>query len=202
MPELAEPIINEGLAYETGEHIDRAAEFYQDAYDRHPHHPVAIASLVRVRIKQDADADEIGFLLDELIMHDGRQPWVEWAKELRATKYRSQCDTCPPEVAMEVAKGTANFEFLETPRNMIDLRNELIPMQESPGIELVPTPIEDLGSPNSSILIPPVNGTPSDVDLSSDLDPNRPVRIPFETTFRAASAVETVSFELPSEWQP
>ncbi len=94
MPELAEPLINQGLAYETAERIDRAAEIYQIAYTKFPHHPHAISSLVRARIKQDANPDEIGFLLDELIMHDGRQEWVEWAKELRATQYRTSCSDC------------------------------------------------------------------------------------------------------------
>lgn len=109
MPELAEPLINQGLAYETGERIDRAAEIYQIAYAKFPHHPHAISSLVRARIKQDASPDEIAFLLDELIMHDGRQEWVEWAKELRATRYRTSCLDCfigQPDDGAPTARGT------------------------------------------------------------------------------------------------
>lgn len=94
MPEHVEPVINQGLAYEMGERLNRAYEFYQLAYDQAPHHPAAIASLVRIRIKQDASTAEVAALLDELIMHDGRENWVRWAKELRATRYRSTCFAC------------------------------------------------------------------------------------------------------------
>lgn len=94
MPELVEPIINQGLAYETGERLQRAEEYYQRAYEHTPMHPVAIASLARVRIKLDRDPQEIAFLLDELILHDSRQEWVQWAKELKATRYRLDCEQC------------------------------------------------------------------------------------------------------------
>lgn len=105
MPDLVEPIINTGLAYETGERLERAADVYQEAYARQPSHPVAIASLVRCKVKLDSDPFEIAFLLDELIMHDGRRDWVEWAKELRATKYRNDCLGCWSEQAARPADG-------------------------------------------------------------------------------------------------
>lgn len=94
MPELVEPTINQGLAYETGERLERAAQLYQQAYHQDPHHPVAIASLVRTKIKLDDDPSEIGFLLSELVMHDGRQEWVEWAKRLLATRYPNHAGSC------------------------------------------------------------------------------------------------------------
>ncbi len=94
MPDLPDPFVNQGLAYETGEQIDRAIEIYRDALDRFPQNPNAIASLARALIKQDADPYEIAGLLDELIMRDGRPEWVIWAKELRQTKYRTDCQPC------------------------------------------------------------------------------------------------------------
>ena len=131
MPELVEPIINQGLAYETGERIDRAAEFYQQAYHQQPNHAIAIASLVRARIKQDGDPIEIGFLLDELIMHDGRQDWVEWAKKLRATKYRDQCIDC------DLYDDSAQFPMGGSfPHRHSPIQDQLLPLnQDSPGRE-------------------------------------------------------------------
>ncbi len=202
MPELAEPIINEGLAYETGERLDRAAEFYQLAYNRHPTHPIAIASLVRVRIKQDASADEIGFLLDELIMHDGRQEWVAWAKELRATRYQNQCEDCPAQM-MPDGPG------LESPRISSDSgfsAEQLLPLIDGPTSDLVPVPIEQLGAPDGTIWMPSVQSAPSILDQSSHSKPDKPVRIPFDPPAppRAISAtgVQQVSFEVPDELLP
>ncbi|QDV42567.1 Tetratricopeptide repeat protein [Stieleria neptunia] len=94
MPSFPEPIVGQGLAYETGEQLERAVEFYEVAYERFPADPIAISSLVRARIKLDRPSEEIGYLLDELIMHDRRCEWVEWAKELRLTKYRAGGGTC------------------------------------------------------------------------------------------------------------
>ncbi|MEO1527966.1 MAG: hypothetical protein AAFX06_21240 [Planctomycetota bacterium] len=96
MPELAEPIINQGLAYETAEQLGQALAFYQVAHERFPTHPIAIASLVRTHIKMNGPSEAIGALLDQLILHDSRQNWIEWAKELRQTKYRSNCEECIP----------------------------------------------------------------------------------------------------------
>lgn len=88
MPGLVEPIVNQGLAYETAEMLDQAATYYSEAVAKNPRHAIAISSLARVRIKQGAPGDEIGYLLDQLILHDGREHWVQWAKNLRMTQYR------------------------------------------------------------------------------------------------------------------
>ncbi len=135
MPELVEPIINQGLAYETGERLERAAEIYQDAYSRLPSHPVAIASLVRCKVKLDADPYEIAFLLDELIMHDGRREWVEWAKELRATKYRNDCLECGEHQSHQQFDDQSSDRQPSLGRDEFDresdsLRRELLPMTE------------------------------------------------------------------------
>lgn len=94
MPELPHPLIGQGLAYETAEQLDRAERHYRDAHERFPTHPLVLSSLTRVLIKQDSDPHEIGLLLDQLILHDSRQEWIEWAKELRMTRYRDDCELC------------------------------------------------------------------------------------------------------------
>ena len=183
MPELVEPIINQGLAYESGERIDRAAEFYQQAYDQQPHHPAAIASLVRARIKQDGDPAEIGYLLDELIMYDGRPEWVEWAKELRSTKYRDNLsEKC------EFQNDSSNSELFD-PENVEFQMNPASGEHPSDrpliGNEMGSPSMNQFESPGKSILvpmnqIPGENGkpywesTPMDVPLGSIRNLSRP----------------------------
>ncbi|WP_436717714.1 hypothetical protein U8335_13610 [Roseiconus lacunae] len=119
MPSLAEPLIGKGLAYESGEQLERALEIYENAYERFPGNPLVIASLARARIKLDRPADEIGGLLDELIMLDGRQDWVAWAKELRQTKYRINCMDC-------------YSSSMTDPRLPLDPQQEFQPERQSP----------------------------------------------------------------------
>lgn len=199
MPELAEPIINQGLAYETGERMDRAAELYELAYSRHPTHPVAIASLVRVRIKQDASPDEIGFLLDELIMHDGRQEWVTWAKELRSTRYRDRCEECP----ILLSPNAGGFGPPGTFEDASSDAEQIVPSGEWPISELIPAPLEPLRGPDGSDWIPAVEAAPSVMDQSLNQVPEKPLRIPFaaphDSTPVSSSGVKQVSFEIPGE---
>ncbi len=208
MPELVEPIINQGLAYETGERMDRAAEIYQEAYNRQSNHPVAIASLVRARIKQDADPYEIAYLLDELIMHDGRREWVEWAKELRATKYRDGCLDC------ETAEDSSAPSFDSSPQQDMSgaLRDQLVPMDQVPDGVLVPTDIEELPLPANSILAPANNDEGEDAPSPDDQSnwsnerarpvEDRPTRLPqaaklFDRGSGPPGKVRPASFESP-----
>lgn len=94
MPGLVEPIINQGLAYETAEMLDRAEAFYREAVERDPTHPSAISALARLRIKMGADPYEIAHLLDQVILHDPRPQWIQWAKMWRVTQYASGCGVC------------------------------------------------------------------------------------------------------------
>ncbi|MEM6691226.1 MAG: tetratricopeptide repeat protein [Planctomycetota bacterium] len=94
MPELPHPIVGQGLAYETAEQLDQAELYYRQAHEQFPTNPLVLSSLVRVLIKQDSDPFEIGVLLDQLILHDDRQDWIEWAKELRMTRYGLDCGVC------------------------------------------------------------------------------------------------------------
>lgn len=161
MPDLVEPIINQGLAYETGERLDRATEFYQIAYDQQPNNAFAISSLVRARIKQDGNPMEIAFLLGELIMSDGRQEWVEWAKELRATKYRDLCTDCGESVVSEHGEdwGTSGPS----------LQSQLVPPDQKPNPSLVPADTDVLPSPD------PTLGWPNGENENTEVQPANPV---------------------------
>ena len=191
MPDWVEPIIGQGLAYETGEKLDRAIEFYRLAYDHQPKHPIAISSLIRAMIKQDEDPAEIAFLLDELIMIDGRQEWVQWAKQLRATRYRHQGGYCPPslnETFPDSSHGMINDSFpLNAPESSSsDGENYLTPWADEK--TLVPNTSSELPLPEpsgqlleeSNLLLPsPVEIAPVPLPDYSQLKqaPRHPIRL-------------------------
>jgi Tfp pilus assembly protein PilF len=87
MPGRVEPILNQGLVYETADRLDQASSYYSEAFAMEPRNPVAIGNLARLRVKQDDDPDEVNFLLKELVLHDDRPDWIAWAEELLATRY-------------------------------------------------------------------------------------------------------------------
>ena len=82
LPERTESLINLGLVYETAGQLEIAQEHYEMAHARKPRDPEALANLARVTIKLDGDPDEIHWLLTELVMHDSRRQWSDWAKDL------------------------------------------------------------------------------------------------------------------------
>lgn len=193
MPDLVEPIVNQGLAYETAEQIDRAIEFYRRAHMQNPHHTIALASLTRALVKQDGDPGEIGYLLDELIMHDTRQEWVTWAKELRATRYRDQCIECDDEqVQAYLSSGDVDGASIapipERNANQVFEFIEEIP----PPMESLPGPINDPETPSTPDIDPPSTTSPlrellrlSPADVST-----KPVRLPLPAGTR----------EKPRQW--
>ncbi|MCD0462265.1 tetratricopeptide repeat protein [Roseiconus lacunae] len=133
MPDLVEPIINQGLAYETAEQFEKAEAYYRRAYNQNPHNAVAIGSLLRALIKQDRASVEIGLLLDELILHDHRANWITWAKQLRSTKYRdpfNSCSTC--ENTLEPEQFFSPLQFPEHSEGL-DIFNK-----DSQSLELLP----------------------------------------------------------------
>ena len=202
MPELVEPIINQGLAYETGERLTKAADLYQQACDQDSTHPIAIASLARTRIKMDGDPQAIAFLLDELIMHDGRQAWVEWAKELRATRYRNQLGNCSVDsetlgdvefhgLSRHDVSSSTNKWNAETPtlNSPVTIGPAPVAGDSNPQMNLVPAPIQDIGpevqkSPTESgILLPPPPQEPTPLnDLTQSLKRPQPKRIGMRTS--------------------
>lgn len=86
-PTAIEPLINLGLVHEEGDQLDEAAEYNRQAINLQPNNAIAVGNLIRVLVKQDADALEIHGLLKQLIFIDSRPDWLEWAQELVATRY-------------------------------------------------------------------------------------------------------------------
>jgi hypothetical protein len=77
-----------GLVYETAGQLEKAAETYGKALEIAPDDRNALACSARVAVKQDEAPDRIHWLLEQVVMHDDRAEWLNWAKELLATRYR------------------------------------------------------------------------------------------------------------------
>lgn len=87
-PTSAVPLINLGMVYEQAGQLEPAAEHYAQAIGLEPRNAVALGNLARVRIKQDWDPLEIHQLLEQVIFHDTREEWLDWADMMRSTHYR------------------------------------------------------------------------------------------------------------------
>ncbi|MFG0261961.1 MAG: hypothetical protein ACF788_06195 [Novipirellula sp. JB048] len=88
MPTAAEPLINQALVYEEADRLQEAEVRYRAALSRQPQHPDAIGGLARNLVRQDGEPGEIAFLLDEVLLRDSRPDWIQWARELRQTRFR------------------------------------------------------------------------------------------------------------------
>jgi hypothetical protein len=86
MPNRFEPLLNLGQVYEDVERFSDAESYYQIAYEMAPHQPMVIGHCARVRVRQDQYDAQTRSLLEELIFHDNRPEWAQWARELLATK--------------------------------------------------------------------------------------------------------------------
>ncbi|TWU62328.1 Tetratricopeptide repeat protein [Crateriforma conspicua] len=168
MPERVEPIINQGLAYEMAGRIERAEDYYRRAHDREPTHPWAISSLVRTLIKQNEDPDEIRFLLRELILHDHREDWVQWAELLMETRFGVDCDQCT--------------DYQSFPRGGLEPTPYSLPSKESPSgstmgdVEDVQLFDPNMSLPSDEPATPFNEGTGSDIELREE-SISLPVRI-------------------------
>lgn len=93
MPERSEAITNLGLVYETAGQLDNAALHFESAYALAPGQADTIGNLSRVLIKLEGDPARIHWLLNELILHDTRREWVNWAQDLLNTRYLAAGDS-------------------------------------------------------------------------------------------------------------
>ncbi|MCU0718143.1 MAG: tetratricopeptide repeat protein [Pirellula sp.] len=87
-PDQPDPLINLGLVFEQADQLDLASDYYTQALELNPNHPIALGNYVRVLVKTDADPLEINQLLQRLKFVDSRPDWLDWADELLSTKYR------------------------------------------------------------------------------------------------------------------
>ena len=61
--------------------MDRAIEHYELADSLEPQIPEFLGNLARARRSQDDHSDEVVYLLQEIVFHDTRLDWVEWARD-------------------------------------------------------------------------------------------------------------------------
>lgn len=85
MAERAEPVYNLGLLHESIQDVNGAINYYVQAYQREPYHPMIIGSLARARVRQGRKDAETRALLSELLFYETRPEWRAWAHELLAT---------------------------------------------------------------------------------------------------------------------
>lgn len=83
MPHKSEPRNNLGLVYEAVMRLEDAIEFYDAALSIDPNNPQIIGNAARARIRRGDKDDRTRTLLDNLILKDTREQWVEWAKRKR-----------------------------------------------------------------------------------------------------------------------
>ncbi len=159
MPNLAEPLINQALAYERADRLETATAFYRQALERKSDHPDAIGGLTRVLIQQDEDPGEIAFLLDELSMRDSRPQWQSWAQLQRATAYRDAAVANHPAGLFE--PGTNKVEELfEGPAQPLETAPRNLTFPKGGGVELLPSgESEPDAAPETLELPPPLQDT-------------------------------------------
>jgi Flp pilus assembly protein TadD len=85
MPFQPEPKNNLAMVLEAVGKLDDAVERYDEALAMEPENPELVGNAARARVRRgDSDA-RVRELLSQLILHDTRPDWVEWARERLAT---------------------------------------------------------------------------------------------------------------------
>ncbi len=85
---IPEPANNLGLVYEEVGRLPEAQACFDQAAGADPHNPQFLANLARVRLKQGERSAETAHLLREVVFHDERPEWREWAQEHLVTDHR------------------------------------------------------------------------------------------------------------------
>lgn len=80
MPHQPEPKNNLGLVMEAAGRLNDAVDHYTSAYDLARDNPEIIANLARARIRNGDQGAETRALLEELVLRDNRDEWLEWAR--------------------------------------------------------------------------------------------------------------------------
>lgn len=152
-PDQPDPLINLGLVYEQADQLEVAADYYTQALDLNPNHPIALGNYVRVLIKMDGDPLEINQQLQRLKFIDSRPDWLDWADELLSTKYRFPNFTIRDSSEARQQKSQNPNNSLSPSSPPVILEDiEMIP----PGVssDMLPAPklVPDASLPSSSVL--------------------------------------------------
>jgi Tfp pilus assembly protein PilF len=81
LPKKPEPYNNLGLVYEAGGKFPEAIQSYSQAVAIQPDNPQFLGNEVRARIRNGEKGKEVRKLLSDLLMHETRPQWIQWAKQ-------------------------------------------------------------------------------------------------------------------------
>ena len=81
MPDRTEPINNLGLVYEYAGQLDRAIEFYEQAYSDSPQTAQYLGNLLRARVRRGDPISDLRQQFEDLILLDKRRQWQDWARK-------------------------------------------------------------------------------------------------------------------------
>ncbi len=181
MPDRVEPYINLGLVYETANQLEKAAEAYESALQRAPDDRNAISCSARVAVKQDSDPSRAAWLLEQVVMHDNRAEWLQWAKELLATRYGRVVTSPMSEPYPSTSALPDNgMNYLSPPSELVE--PTMLPIDNS-----LPTPRKETGNPGSA---PASNSGSAPADL--------PAPLPANGGLHEATSLKLSTFGLPT----
>ena len=86
MDNASEPLNNLGMVYEAVGQYEEAQDYYKRAYEADPNNVQIIGNYARNHVRQGLKNDQLRKLLDEIVLRDDREDWIEWAKEQRAVQ--------------------------------------------------------------------------------------------------------------------
>ena len=81
MPNNPSPVNNLGMTLEEAGQYNEAINWYQQAHEMRPTSPLFLGNLIRAKMRAGYRDDLIKDQLRELLMHDTRRSWIEWAEE-------------------------------------------------------------------------------------------------------------------------
>ena len=89
MPHQPEPRNNLGMVFEAVGRLEQAIAEYDKALDIAPEYPEIVGNLARAKLRRGDKDQQVRLLLEDLIMKDTRQQWVDWARQKLATMPKS-----------------------------------------------------------------------------------------------------------------
>jgi tetratricopeptide (TPR) repeat protein len=96
LPEHPAPKNNLGLVLETTGKDLEALELYAEAHELAPTNPVYLGNLVRVRMKLGEADDSVRLQLQQMLLLDTRQEWLDWAEQQLKLDLNMELDRGPP----------------------------------------------------------------------------------------------------------
>lgn len=93
LPHEPEPLNNLGLVLERAGQFDEAVEQYEQAVDLQPNNPEVLGNYVRSRIRRGDNGEVMSNLLQELVLRETRDNWLQWARRQMAVFSGRDADT-------------------------------------------------------------------------------------------------------------